>query len=167
MDDPFEQIEPVFALKDYKLPRMILSPRHWADYTCQVNLNWQPIPFSADRVADVPNDARGVYTFVVQPGIANHPQCSYLLYVGKVERQVFRDRYRQYLREKQMMQEARRPHISRMLQKWDGYLWFFYAEIADEAQITEVEDALLAAYLPSHNRDFPSHVSYEHRCALE
>jgi len=167
MEDPFASVEPTFNLKDYKVPRMILSPRHWEKFSCPVNLVWKPIHFSTDRAKDVPNNSYGVYTFVVQPGIAQHPQCSYLLYVGKVERQVFRARYRQYLREKEQMQDSRRPHISRMLQKWDGYLWFFYAPIENTELISQVEDALLAAYLPDHNRDFPSHVSYEHKCALE
>jgi hypothetical protein len=167
MDDPFESIEPVFTLRDYKMERMILSPSHWAAFTCPIALQWKPVPFAPDRTAEIPKNARGVYSFVVQPGIANHPHCSYLLYVGKVEEQGFRARYSQYLGERLKGQNTRRVHVSRMLRKWDGYLWFCYAEINDQSLITQVEDALLAAYLPSHNRTFPSQVRYEHKSALE
>lgn len=167
MDDPFEPSAVGFTLKDYKMERMILSPNRWAAFVCPVELAWQLIPFAANRVNDVPNNAKGVYSFVVRPGIANHPDCSYLLYVGKVQDQAFRPRYRQYLHEKQKGQDARRVHVSRMLQKWDGYLWFCYAPIEDEALIGQVEDALIAAYLPSHNRTFPSHVRYDLKSTLE
>ena len=167
MDDPFESSASMFTLKDYKMERMILSPNHWASFTCPVTLRWEPIKFGAEHTDDVPNNLKGVYSFVVRPGIADHPQCSYLLYIGKVEDQAFRTRYKQYLKEKQMGNNARRVHVSRMLQKWEGYLWFYYASIDDDAIIGAVEDALLAAYLPSHNRTFPSHVRYGHKSALE
>ena len=167
MDDPFESTTLTFTLKDYKMERMILSPRHWSEFTCPVTLAWEPIKFTADHVDNVPDNLSGVYSFIVRPGIADHPQCSYLLYVGKVEDQAFRARYKQYLREKQEGVKARRVHVSRMLQKWDGYLWFCYAPIENGALIGQVEDALLAAYLPSHNRTFPSHVRYEHKSVLE
>jgi hypothetical protein len=101
---------------------------------------------------------RGVYTFLVQPGIANHPCCSYLLYVGETKNQDFRRRYQQYLREKQAGDESVRPHVTDMLQKWDGFLWFYYATIARADLIEDVENALLTAYLPPTNKEFPAKV---------
>jgi len=167
MDDPFEPAAVEFTLKDYKMERMILSPNHWAAFACPIDLVWEPIRFAEECVNQVPNNERGVYSFVVKPGIANHPHCSYLLYIGKVKDQAFRARYRQYLHEQQKGQDARRVHVSRMLQKWDGHLWFCYAPIENEELIGAVEDALLAAYLPSHNRTFPSHVRYDLKSTLE
>jgi hypothetical protein len=133
---------------------MFLFPPAWAGCTLTTTLTWNFIRFDPTQSVNVPNDQRGVYSFVVQPGIANHPSCSYLLYVGKTERN-FRVRYQEYLRDEVAGIDSRRPHVSGMLCKWKGYLWFYYAHIADEAQIVPIEDALLASYLPPTNVEMP------------
>ena len=46
-----------------------------------------------------------------------------------------------------------------MLEKWDGFLWFCFARIAQADLIEDVEDALLTAYLPPTNKEFPAKVS--------
>lgn len=108
----------------------------------------------------VPNNAKGVYTFVVKPGIANHPSCAYMMYVGKTEKQMLRDRFSQYFSEKDKGETSRRPHVTEMLLKWDNFLWFYYAKISDATKIKQVEEELLAAYLPPSNRTFPSKVRH-------
>jgi len=135
---------------DFKLQNMILFPRAWAGFRSPVKLQWEQVPFSPTRAREVPNNECGVYSFVVQPGIANHPACSYLLYVGKTERN-FRKRYQEYLADLRAGMTSRRPHIAGMLTKWSGYLWFCYAPIRDEGKIVETEDALIEAYLPPTN----------------
>jgi hypothetical protein len=45
-----------------------------------------------------------------------------------------------------------------MLNKWPDHLWFYYAEVANTALIDDLEDALLAAYLPPFNQSFPAEV---------
>jgi hypothetical protein len=139
---------------DFKVQYMILFPPAWAACALSVSLSWQVVPFDAARVKDVPDNQRGIYSFVVQPGIANHPACSYLLYVGQTARN-FRVRYEEYLRDEAAGIEGRRPHISGMLCKWKGYLWFCYAHIEDESLIETTEDALLAAFLPPTNIEMP------------
>ena len=107
----------------------------------------------------IPTGTNGVYSFVVQPKIADHPNCSYLMYVGETEKQGFRARYRQYLREKKKGPLARkRIHVVRMLRKWDRHMWFLYAPVANSKLIQRIEDELIAAYLPPANREFPSSV---------
>lgn len=138
------------SVADFKVQNLILFPRAWAGFRPPVPLRWDTVPFSPARASDVPKDEGGVYSFVVQPGIANHPACSYLLYVGKTERN-FRVRYREYLRDLRAGMEARRPHIAGMLTKWNGHLWFCYATIRDTNKIVETEDALIEAYLPPTN----------------
>lgn len=135
---------------DFKIQNMILFPRAWAGFKSPVALSWEKVPFSPTRASEVPKDEGGVYSFVVQPGLANHPACSYLLYIGKTERN-FRVRYREYLANLREGMESRRPHIAGMLKKWDGYLWFCYAPISDGSKIEETEDALIEAYLPPTN----------------
>lgn len=137
--------------------RFILSPQQWAQYQPITDLVWQIVRFGTDQANSVPGNTRGVYTFVVQPGIANHNWCSYLLYVGKTTEQTFRKRFRQYLRERRDP-KTKRPHITDMLTRWDGYLWFCYAEMTDKAAIVQTEDSLQKAYLPPFNKEFPAEI---------
>ena len=146
------------ALERFHMKRMILSPSQWAACSLPVELKWNHVKFTEENVQYLPQDCGGVYTFVVQPGIANHPSCSYLLYVGKTERQNFRTRYRDYLRDKRLGDKSRRPHVEEMLNKWDGYLWFYYAVIGKEELIDPIEKILMTAYLPPTNKDFPGEV---------
>ncbi len=77
--------------------------------------------FIEDNVQNVPNDQAGVYSFVADAGIANHPACNYLLYIGMTQQQNFRARYKQYLREKNNPKP--RIHILRMINNWSGHLF--------------------------------------------
>jgi len=80
------------------------------------------------------------------------------MYVGKAEKQALRDRFSQYFSERDKGETSRRPHVTEMLLKWNEFLWFYYAEISDATKIKQVEEELLAAYLPPSNRTFPSKV---------
>lgn len=161
MNDVFDHNvpKPTRTLADYHVKRMVLSPDNWRTCALPMQLSWQTVPFTIASASQVPEDQQGVYTFVLQPGIADHPACSYLLYVGQTERQNFRTRYRQYLHELRAGEASRRPHITEMLEKWEGYLWFCYAPVNRDDMITEIENALLAGYLPPSNKDFPAQVS--------
>jgi hypothetical protein len=139
---------------DFHIKRMVLFPYNWAMCRLPIKLNWQVVRFAEQYASRVPNTC-GVYSFLVQPGIANHRHCSYLLYVGETKDQNFRVRYRQYLRDKALGDKSRRPHVAEMLRKWDGYLWFCYARIKNTDAIEAIEEALLKAYLPPTNKDFP------------
>jgi hypothetical protein len=154
MYDIFSYVFQPKSLADFKIQNMILFPRAWEECALSVNLTWNLVQFDAVRIQEVPNDQRGIYSFVVQPGIANHPACSYLLYVGQTARN-FRVRYREYLQDEAAGIDGRRPHISGMLNKWKGHLWFCFAHIDDESMIEPTEDALLAAYLPPANIEMP------------
>ncbi len=160
MDDIFTKPVNAYVLADYRVLRMVLAPKHWQSCSLPVSLAWRGVKFEKGNASRVPNNANGVYSFVVKPEIANHPSCAYLLYVGKAQNQVLRDRFSQYFDEKAKGENSRRPHVTEMLLKWDGFLWFYYAEISSTAKIKKVEDSLLAAYLPPSNRQFPSSVRH-------
>jgi hypothetical protein len=82
------------------------------------------------------------------------------MYVGMVKNQGLRDRYKQYLaEEKKDLQKAKRAHVTEMLQAWKDRLHFYYAELPATVDVIQVEDALLAAFLPPFNREFPATVS--------
>ncbi len=160
MDDIFSKPARTYQLGDFRLLRMILSPQNWRACALPVKLTWRAVKFDRVNMNRVPDKAKGVYTFVVKPGIANHPSCAYLMYVGKTEKQVLRDRFSQYFAEKDKGEESRRPHVTEMLQKWEDFLWFCFAEISNIAEIKRVEDELLTAYLPPSNHTFPSKVRH-------
>ena len=58
----------------------ILWPRQWKTYVD--THNWKSFRLDKTEKNHIPKRA-GVYSLLVQPGIANHPACSYLMYIGK------------------------------------------------------------------------------------
>ena len=140
-------------LRPYRVP-FVLSPGQWSEYDSPTDLRWRTVRFDPGETNNVPEGPKGVYTFIVKPGIANHDNCSYLLYVGMTEDQDFRARFKQYIREK----KRGRPHIIDMLNRWEGYLWFCYAEIDSDDIIQQTEDELLIAYLPPFNKSYPGRI---------
>lgn len=89
MDDPFSKRKR-FALGDYRLTRLVLSPEHWKKFSSPSKLIWGGTKFKPSNAKNVPDGKSGVYSFVVQPNIAEHPACAYLMYVGKAEKQSLR-----------------------------------------------------------------------------
>ena len=152
LDDPFSAKKP-FVMGNYRVERMVLSPSHWRAFSPPpLKLIWRITKFDPSNVKYVPANQNGVYSFVVDPGIADHPACAYLVYVGKAEDQSLRARFKQYFGHKK--ETSRRTNISKMLRLWDGYLWFCFAAVADTAKIDSTEQALLNAYLPPFNRSY-------------
>ena len=139
---------------DFRVHHMVLYPRAWESYSFPLKLAWGVVPFRADHIIDVPDNQKGVYSFVVEPGIADHPKCAYLLYIGQTTRS-FRVRFQEYLRDEAAGIDGRRAHVSGMLCKWKGYLSFCFAHVDDDSDIEAVEDALLSAYLPPANIELP------------
>lgn len=154
----YGQVAGTRGLEKFHVKRMVLSPDQWAAFAIPISLDWTVLQFRRENLKHVPNTCGGVYSFVVQPNIANHPACSYLLYVGKAKNRTFRTRYQDYLQDLRLGTKSRRRHVASMLKRWDGYLWFCYARVDDEALIDEIEISLLTAYLPPNNKDFPGEI---------
>lgn len=144
-------------LRTFELKNVILLPSAWQ--SCRLpKLKWQVRHFATTAPSRIPKDRRGVYTFVIQPGIANHPHCSFLAYVGKAaSKDGFRARYYKYRAELGSV-DSDRPLVNRMVNKWYNHLWFCYADVTDR-YIVGVEDELLKAYLPPMNTEFPAEIS--------
>lgn len=160
MDDPFSPKKP-FLLGHYRVERMVLSPEHWESFSLPHRLNWTATKFDKGNAGQIPNDRMGVYSFVVQPGIAEHTACSYLMYVGKAERQSLRERFLQYF--DHLSETSRRTNISKMLRLWRDHLWFSFAPVAEPAKIDGTEQALLNAFLPPFNRRYSGVVAKQLR----
>lgn len=143
-------------IREYVVNRFILYPKHWNGYSEPNALQWNRVKFDVSFASRVPNDLRGVYTFVAEPEIASHPCCSYLLYVGMVDTSNFRKRFLSYLGEPSKPKP--REHVLYMIDRWKSHLWFYYSPLPSSVPAAEVEDRLLTAFLPPVNRVWPAEI---------
>lgn len=134
-----------------------LWPKKWRELVEYLSgsLEWKVFPFNPESADRVPNK-NGIYTFLIQPCIAYHPACSYLVYVGKAERKTLRVRFKDYVREVQ--DPKGRPRILR-LNKHQGHVYFCCTEIVKTSRIEELEKRLISAYLPPYNDNLPAEIS--------
>jgi hypothetical protein len=139
-------------MKKYNVSSMILSPTRWASFNDPTPLNWQRVKFDQQELHQVPDDEFGIYTFIVDAGVANHPHCSYLLYLGKAEDQSLRTRIRQYFYEPNNP-KGRGP-IQDMIIEWHPYLYLCFTPVADVSLIDDLENALLEAFVPPMNQNY-------------
>jgi hypothetical protein len=142
------------SIRDFRVDRFILCPDHWRNYNPPAPLTWHRIKFDDAQAALVPNNERGVYTFVAEPNVASHPSCNYLLYVGKVEDSNFRIRFKSYLSESE--KKKPREHVLYRIDRWKPCLWFYYSALPRSVRAETIEDMLIAAFLPPVNRLWPA-----------
>ena len=132
-----------------------LSPELWGGLVLPQPLRWYRVKFEEASAREVPNNLIGVYSFVVEPGIAGL-NLAYLMYVGKTVEN-FRTRFRKYLKH-QVEEHTQRQAVQHMLRTWSDNLSFYYAPIADRDLVCPVEDALIIAFKPSVPRAYPARV---------
>ena len=135
--------------------RFTLSPSLWSSLHIPIQLNWSRVKFEPASASKVPNDLIGVYTFVIEPNIANL-DLGYLLYVG-MTRQNFRARFRAYLRH-QREERTKRPRVQEMLRTWSDHLSFNFAPIDEIEDVKSVEDELIIALKPPVLQLYPGRV---------
>ncbi|MGA3110468.1 MAG: hypothetical protein ABSE15_00365 [Candidatus Bathyarchaeia archaeon] len=128
-----------------------LWPRQWQTYT-QTH-EWKNEKLESTRADQIPEDP-GIYTLIIYPGIAGHPLCSYLMYVGKTG--CLRRRFREYLGMER--REDGRPKISYVLNKYDQFIRFCYTRVP-LAALDNVEGGLMNAYLPPLNEEYEGTIS--------
>lgn len=88
----------------------------------------------------------GIYTLIVQPDIATHTACSYLMYVGQTHN--LHQRFLNYLRTEKRIRK--RPNIFRLLNIYGDHIWFCFTKVAAD-KLDEYENALMNAYIPPVN----------------
>jgi len=138
--------------------RFTLWPCMWRKYT--VSHGWQNKKLERSKINQIP-DEPGIYTLILKPGIAGHPSCCYLMYVGKAGS--LRRRFRDYLGKER--REDGRPRIYYFLKKYDGYVCFCYT-LVDETLLVSVEDGLMNAYLPPLNERYKGEICRVRRAFL-
>ena len=134
---------------------VVLWPERWAALQLPANLTWTVLPFSPQSAPTI-SDSAGVYAFLVRPQCALTLETSYLMYVGKTDRQL-RQRFREYLRERDSGQI--RPKLLRILPLYGQHLFFAFAPIPMGYTTTAIESALLTAFIPPGNDQIDAHVN--------
>ena len=127
-----------------------LWPRQWQTCDPGLNLPWQSVELNDNQRSEVPRYA-GVYSLVVQPGIAGHPACSYLMYLGKAKD--LRKRFNDYL----TTERTKRSKVARLLHMYHDYIRFFYSGI-DGTELDSTEEQLFNAFVPPCNSQFTGYV---------
>ena len=133
-----------------------LWPRQWTDDKLSDLFNWEIHPFQQDKADEIPIKP-GIYSFIIQPGIAEHPHCSYLMYVGMTERPL-RERFREYFGEKRK-NESGRPKILRLLHVYQDYLYFCCSAITETERIEDIEKTLVDAFIPPCNDQYSAEIN--------
>jgi hypothetical protein len=133
-----------------------LWKRQWTNNsTLLPPLNWTRVRFSEASKNSVP-DSQGLYAFFIEPELANFPNHAYLMYIGKAgdrSKNTLRKRFTHYFQEKKRF-DAARPKINKLLNNWDGYLYFYFHEVTDSAtDIAKLETLLLDTFLPVCNKN--------------
>jgi hypothetical protein len=140
----------------------ILSPKQWKNFKLATSLTWEQELLCDSKVPKIP-EKRGVYAHSISLKLANMPPTNYVTYVGLVgdkkktglkgDNRHLRQRFREYLKEKEA---PGRALVWDMLSKYDGFMWFHYAEVPDHTvSLHKIETALLDALLPPCNqKDF-------------
>lgn len=125
-----------------------LWPKRWK--TSSVSLNWHIVALDDDGRSKVPKTT-GIYSLVIQPEIAGHSGCSYLMYVGQATD--LRRRFSDYL----TTEREKRPKIVRLLRRYHGHISFFYSMV-DKKTLDNTEDELINAFIPPCNSRFKGEV---------
>ena len=130
--------------------QFILSPKLWRKYTDRRIKSWRTVKLRDVRRSVVPKKS-GIYTLLVQPRLARHTECSYLMYVGQAVN--LKKRFGEYLNAER--RESGRPYIYRLLNVYDDYVWFAFTQ-APKAKLTSLENRLITAHLPPCNDMLPA-----------
>jgi len=130
-----------------------LWPTAWKTIEDLDDLEWKTIKFDEAELEGLP-DVCGIYSFVINPTITNHPN-RYLCYIGKTTRTI-KERIREYIYESN--NPKGRPKVVRFLNKWRDNLEVTYIEI-EENNVHALEKRLNDAFLPPFQEKFSAEVN--------
>ena len=132
-----------------------LWPERWKQYSgsALTSPNWEMHRLDKAQRANIPVDS-GIYTLLVQPGIAHHPACAFMFYIGQAAN--LRKRFNEYLTKEKL--ESGRPLVYRVLHSYPEHIWFCFSRVPKHS-LTDCENQLLEAYLPPACSRFPATIS--------
>jgi len=132
------------------LQQFILWPAMWHSFNLDLSkFKWEQVRFQSKFKSKVPAK-NGVYSFVIQPQIANHPHCSYLMYIGQTTDQDLRKRFEQYIQEQKGKRNSR-AKVGMFLKKYKDHLFYVFLPLDNKLAPKDVESELLKAFLPPIN----------------
>ena len=136
------------------IKKFLLYPPFWSDPNNQlpINLTWKFKRFSSSNKSKIPT-SKGLYAFVLIPEYNNFFATRYLFYAGKTNR-TLRQRFSEYLKEKEGNGKARKK-IYKMLNQYDGHMYFFYTEISTTTDVNVCEEQVLNTFVPHINSMIP------------
>ncbi len=130
-----------------------LWPAAWEKIRDLGDLDWTTVKFDESEIDSV-SEKSGIYSFVINPGVTNHPN-RYLCYIGKTKRPL-KERIKEYVAESKSIKG--RPAIIRVLNKWSGYIEVSFIEI-EQDEINDLEKKLNDAFLPPFQKQFSAEVN--------
>ncbi len=136
-----------------------LWPAMWSAFDVDLTpRKWQIYKFHKTIKSRIP-DTIGVYSFVIKPDVADHPACSYLMYIGQTTDQTLRVRFGQYIEELEGKRKSR-AKVKYMFDKWADNLFFVCMPLDNTLKPKSIEDKLIMAFLPPVNDEdtFPSEI---------
>lgn len=144
------RLDPIYEVKNAGAYQrnFLLWREQWENYPNPIPLEWKCVKFERKNRAKIPN-SKGVYAFFVEPRTADFPSHSYLMYIGESghdSNRNLRKRFGDYFSEKK---GTNRVTIEYMLNLWEGYLYFYYAEVdPKQIDLKELERILLDTFTP-------------------
>ena len=128
-----------------------LWPQQWATYPG--SHRWQLTKLVDSERDNIP-DSPGIYTLLAMPEVANHPVCSYMMYVGQTVS--LRRRFGEYLNKER--KPSGRPKIVLFLDMYPNNVWFC-STLVQSSSLDLVETGLRDAYIPPLNYQFTGELS--------
>ena len=133
--------------------KFLLWKEQWDTYTSPpIQLNWKHVKFETSNKNKIPTE-KGIYAFFVEPRLPQFPSPAYLTYIGETGYKSdgnLQQRFENYLQEKK---RPKRIHIYRMLNIWEDYLYFHYAEVnPTQTDLKQLERKLLDTFIPPFSR---------------
>lgn len=122
-----------------------LWPKPWRAYKSRICANWKVTRLGKASRRKIPKRS-GIYTMLIQPGIAAHPAASFPMYVGQAKD--LARRFNEYLTSER--KPDGRPKIVQLLHKYDEFLWFGFCEV-NIPDLDSAENALITAMDPPCN----------------
>ena len=134
--------------------KFFLMPEYWKNPANQfpINLTWNSKKFLKQNKNSIPS-SKGIYAFVLIPKYNSFLETKYLFYAGKTNR-TLRTRFLEYFREKEGKGKPRKK-VFKMLNQYEGNLYFFYSEINNKLDVDRCEECLLNTFVPHVNTSIP------------
>lgn len=139
----------------YTVSFTLSSPKIQVNQHIIPALKWESIKYGTAELNKVPNDKRGIYAFAICQHNDVLPPHGYILYIGIAgyrSNRSLRERYQDYLNEKQVSKRAR---IARMIGTWHEVLRFYFAPVEkniSSEDLKQLEIQLNTALMPPFSK---------------